>query len=173
MQRGLALVPEGRRLFPSLSVAENLGIGLDLGRPRRTGGGAVAKPFDLAEVLALFPSLKPLLGRPAPLLSGGQQQMVSIGRALLMGPSVLLCDEISLGLAPKVIQELYAVLPKIRERGISLLIVEQDLQRALAVADRFYCPLEGRVTLTGRPGEFDRDTLVRHYFGMQDTSRSH
>lgn len=159
--RGMALVPEGRRLFPSLSVAENLGIGFTLGQQRQAHPG-----FTLDEVLALFPALRPLMQRLARQLSGGQQQMVAIGRALLMRPALLMCDEISLGLAPLVIQEMYSVLPRIRERGISLLVVEQDLGRALSVADRFCCLLEGRVTLSGRPQDTDRDTIERHYFGL-------
>jgi branched-chain amino acid transport system ATP-binding protein len=98
-------------------------------------------------------------------LSGGQQQMVAVGRALLANPKLLLCDEISLGLAPVVIGGLYEMLPKIRERGIGILVVEQDISRSLAVADRFYCLLEGRVNLSGRPAETSRDIVAAHYFG--------
>jgi len=166
VQRGLALVPEGRRLFPSLTVAENLGIGLTLGRQRSGPSAETAARFGLDDVLDIFPALRPLLEREACRLSGGQQQMVAIGRALLMRPTLLMCDEMSLGLAPRVIEELYAVLPGIQARGVSLLIVEQDLTRALAVADRFYCLLEGRVTLSGRPENTARATIERHYFGL-------
>lgn len=176
VSRGLALVPEGRRLFPSLSVAENLGIGVTLGQQRQLRDAANTPRHDgfmLDDVLSLFPALRLLMPRLARQLSGGQQQMVAIGRALLMRPSLLMCDEISLGLAPVVIEEMYAVLPRIRERGISMLIVEQDLGRALSVADRFYCLLEGRVTLSGRPQDTERDTIERHYFGLPSTSGAH
>ena len=99
-------------------------------------------------------------------LSGGQQQMVAFGRALFANPRLLLCDEISLGLAPKVVNELYALVPDIKRRGIGILIVEQDIERSLTVADRFYCLLEGKVTLAGRPGDVTRDVVMKHYFGL-------
>ena len=153
---GIALVPEGRRLFTELTVEENLALGRAVGR---------AGPIDLDAVLGFFPALGPKRGQRARELSGGQQQMVAIGRALMANPTLLLCDEISLGLAPVVIGELYALLPTIRDRGISLVVVEQDIGRSLAIADRFYCLLEGRVSLKGRPAEVDRDTVIRHYFG--------
>jgi branched-chain amino acid transport system ATP-binding protein len=157
VRNGVALVPEGRRLFPSLSVLENLNIGWELGRK-----GAI----DMAQVLAWFPALAELKDRKARALSGGQQQMVALGRALLTNPSLLLCDEISLGLAPVIINQLYETLLSIRQRGIGIVIVEQDVSRSLAVADRFYCFLEGAVSLTGRPAETDRETVMQHYFGV-------
>ena len=153
---GIALVPEGRRLFASLTVEENLMIGWQTGR---RGG------FGLEEVFDLFPVLREKQRQPARQLSGGQQQMVALGRALLADPRLLLCDEISLGLAPAVVNDLYAMLSSINQRGIGILLVEQDIRRSLAIANRFYCLLEGRVSLSGRPADFDRDTITRHYFG--------
>src|SRR5438445_7924608 len=128
--RGIALVPEGRRLFPSLSVEENLLIGGQLARPG---------PWSLARIYELFPVLAERRTLPATALSGGQQQMVAIGRALMSNPRLLLCDEISLGLAPIVIREIYARLPSILSEGCSLVIVEQDIVQALQAARHIYC----------------------------------
>jgi branched-chain amino acid transport system ATP-binding protein len=157
MRRGIAMVPEGRRLFPSLSVEENLLIG---GQVRR-GSGA----WDLEAIYGLFPILREKRRNPGTALSGGQQQMVAIGRALMSNPDLLLCDEISLGLAPVVIRDIYAALPRIRAAGTSVVIVEQDISRALAAADRVYCVMEGRVTLTGRAAEVTRAAIHDAYFG--------
>jgi len=154
--RGIAMTPEGRWLFPSLSVEENLLIGGQCGR---------RGPWDLARLYALFPVLAERKRSPATALSGGQQQMVAIGRALLANPRLLLCDEISLGLAPIVIRDLYAVFASIRREGTSLIVVEQDVSRALSLADRVYCLQEGRVTLEGRPGELSREQIRLAYFG--------
>ena len=100
-------------------------------------------------------------------LSGGEQQMAALGRGLLANPRLLLCDEISLGLAPMVINDLYAIIPAIKARGIAIVLVEQDISRSLAVADRFYCLLEGRVSRTGRPAETNREDLMPYYFGRR------
>ncbi len=154
---GIALVPEGRRLFPSLSVEENLLIGA-YGQ-KKTGH------WTLETIFELFPVLRQLRRSPATSLSGGQQQMVAFGRALISNPRLLLCDEVSLGLAPTVIKDIYEALPVIKESGASIMLVEQDVQRALGVADRVYCFMEGRVTLSGHPSEFDHATIRSAYFG--------
>jgi branched-chain amino acid transport system ATP-binding protein len=154
--RGIALVPEGRRLFSSLSVEENLLIGGQLGRPG---------PWDLARIYELFPVLAERRHQPSTSLSGGQQQMVAIGRALMSNPKLLLCDEISLGLAPIVVREVYARLPAIVAEGSSLIIVEQDIVQALKAANHVYCLQEGRVALTGSTGTLTRDAISAAYFG--------
>lgn len=155
---GLAMVPEGRRLFPSLSVEENLLIG--------TYGRKVDGYWNLQSIYGLFPILAERRNYPGTALSGGQQQMVAIGRALMSNPKVLLCDEISLGLAPVVIKDIYAAVPKIQESGASLIVVEQDIGQAMKVADRVYCMMEGRVTLEGRSDDLSRDDIHAAYFGV-------
>ncbi|MDO8449985.1 MAG: ABC transporter ATP-binding protein [Rhodoferax sp.] len=154
---GLALVPEGRRLFPSLTVEENLLVG---SYSRRPG------PWNLERLYALFPILAERRHTPGTALSGGQQQMVAIGRALMSNPRLLLCDEISLGLAPVVIKDIYAALPGIKATGTSLLIVEQDVGQAMKVADRVYCFQEGRVSLTGGSADLTREQISYAYFGI-------
>lgn len=154
---GIAMVPEGRKLFPSLSVEENLLIG----KYGRSGSGA----WMLDAIYDLFPVLKERRSSPGTALSGGQQQMVAIGRALMSNPRVLLCDEISLGLAPVVVKDIYAAFPRIRATGASIVIIEQDIGQALKVADRFYCMMEGRVTLSGKPGTVSREDIHAAYFG--------
>jgi branched-chain amino acid transport system ATP-binding protein len=155
--RGIALVPEGRRLFPSLSVEENLLIGGQLGRPG---------PWNLDRVYRLFPVLKERRHQPAPSLSGGQQQMVAIGRALMSNPRLLLCDEISLGLAPIVIRDIYSRIPAIVAEGLSLVIVEQDIVQALKSARHVYCLQEGRVALEGEASALTREKISAAYFGV-------
>jgi len=157
MSLGIAMVPEGRRLFPSLSVEENLLIG--------KYGRAASGAWSLETIYGLFPILKERRDAPATALSGGQQQMAAIGRALISNPRILLCDEISLGLAPVVIRDIYAIFPRLRETGASVVIVEQDIGQALKVADRVYCMMEGRVTLTGAPAELTREAIHAAYFG--------
>ena len=157
MRRGIAMVPEGRKLFPSLSVEENLRIGGQV----RSGSGH----WTLGEIYDLFPILRDKRNNPGTALSGGQQQMVAIGRALMSNPEILLCDEISLGLAPVVIRDIYAAMPRIKASGAAIIVVEQDIGRALSVADRVYCMMEGRVTLTARAAEVSREAIHAAYFG--------
>ena len=154
--RGIALVPEGRRLFSSLSLEENLLIGGQLGRPG---------PWSLARIYELFPALAERADLPSMALSGGQQQMAAIGRALMSNPSLLLCDELSLGLAPIVVRDLYARLPQIVSEGCSLIIVEQDVVQALNAAKQVYCLQEGRVALAGRSAALSREAISAAYFG--------
>ncbi len=153
---GLAMVPEARKLFPSLSVEENLRIG---GYVKRQGNWSLKRVYDL------FPMLQERRHIPSNHLSGGQQQMAAIGRALMSNPRLLLCDELSLGLAPVVIKDIYQCLDEIAKEGTTLIIVEQDMAQALALADRFYCFQEGRVSLAGMARGHDRDAIIAAYFG--------
>jgi branched-chain amino acid transport system ATP-binding protein len=157
VKRGIALVPEGRRLFPSLSVEENLVLGGSVGRKG---------PWELNRVYDIFPILKDKRNAPSTSLSGGQQQMVAIGRGLMSNPDLILLDELSLGLAPVVIKDIYGMLPKIVGEGLTAILVEQDVTRALASANTFMCMLEGRVALQGVPGAYSKDQISAAYFGM-------
>jgi branched-chain amino acid transport system ATP-binding protein len=157
VRRGMALVPEGRRLFASLSVEENLQMGAFA---RRAG------PWNLQRLYRLFPILAEKRKQPSTSLSGGQQQMVAIGRALMSNPTLLLCDELSLGLAPIVIKEIYDTLPAITGEGMTVVIVEQDVATAMRVSQRIYCFQEGRVSLQGRSGELGRAQVSQAYFGI-------
>jgi branched-chain amino acid transport system ATP-binding protein len=156
--RGLAMVPEGRQLFPSLSVRENLMIGAQVGRKG---------PWDLNAVYKLFPILEERKDQASTSLSGGQQQMVAIGRALMANPDLILFDEISLGLAPIIIKDIYDALPGIIGEGMSAVIVEQDITKALAVSSRVYCLQEGRVSLEGKADTVSREDISRAYFGIE------
>ncbi|MGB6634569.1 MAG: ABC transporter ATP-binding protein [Bradyrhizobium sp.] len=155
---GIALVPEGRRLFPSLTIEENLRIG---GYGNKTKGA-----WTLDRVYSLFPVLRERRSSAPSTLSGGQQQMAAIGRALMSNPRILLCDEISLGLAPIIIADIYAALPQVKADGTSIVLVEQDIVQAMKVADRVYCFQEGRLSLAGRPKDLTRESIHRAYFGQ-------
>ncbi|HET7648074.1 MAG TPA: ABC transporter ATP-binding protein [Gaiellaceae bacterium] len=158
VKRGIALVPEGRRLFPDLTVEENLRVAAGVRRPGR---------WDVDSVLEVFPLLKPRRHARAASLSGGEQQATAIGRALMSNPRVLLLDEVSLGLAPVVVDVVYRSLAELLDTGTTVLLVEQDLSRALAVADRVVCMLEGRFVLEGTPGELTREQVMEAYFGFR------
>jgi len=153
---GIVLAPEGRMLFPSLTVEENLLMG---GLSRRRGY------WDLQRVYQLFPLLAERRAQMPNTLSGGQQGLVAIGRALMANPSLLLCDEISLGLAPVAIDQIYASFARIRDEGTAIVLVEQDVKRASSATDRIYCLLEGRVTLQGVSQQINTEELTRAYFG--------
>jgi branched-chain amino acid transport system ATP-binding protein len=154
---GIAMVPEGRKIFPSLSVRENLLVGTQSGRKG---------PWELEKIFTLFPILRERANFPGIDLSGGQQQMLAIGRALMSNPDLLLLDEISLGLAPVVVKELYSTLQSISRAGTTVVIVEQDVSRSTQVADRIYCLLEGQVSLSGRPAELNHGAISQAYFGV-------
>jgi branched-chain amino acid transport system ATP-binding protein len=157
VRHGIAMVPEGRRLFPSLTVEENILIG---GQTRRPG------PWTLSRVYSLFPVLAERRRLPAMALSGGQQQMAAIARALMSNPRLLLCDELSLGLAPIIVRDIFARLPEIVAEGSSLIIVEQDIAQALKAAAHVYCLQEGRIALQGNAAELTRESISAAYFGI-------
>lgn len=157
VRRGIALVPEGRRLFSELTVEENLRVAAAAGRPGF---------WNVDEVLEAFPLLQPLRRKRAASLSGGEQQMTAIGRALMTNPRLLLLDELSLGLAPVVVEGVYRSLGALIESGTTIVLVEQDLARAMSVATRVVCMLEGRLVLEGRAGELTREQVTDAYFGL-------
>ena len=154
---GIALTPEGRRIFPSLTVEENL-----------LGGAHVKRkgPWSLASVYEAFPLVADRRDRLGANLSGGEQQATAIGRALMSNPRLLLLDEVSLGLAPVVVEQIYAALPAITSTGTTVLVVEQDVNQSMKVASRVQCLLEGRTVLEGRPSDLHRDQIASAYFGI-------
>jgi branched-chain amino acid transport system ATP-binding protein len=154
---GIALVPEGRRLFPELTVEENLRVAAAAGRTGR---------WTVEEVLETFPLLAPLRRKVAKSLSGGEQQATAIARALLTNPRLLLLDEVSLGLAPIAVEGVYAALQPLFESDATIVLVEQDLSRALSVATRVVCMLEGRLVLAGAATELSREQVTEAYFGL-------
>jgi branched-chain amino acid transport system ATP-binding protein len=154
---GIALVPEGRRLFPELTVEENLRVA----RAARRDGR-----WTVDGVIETFPLLAPLRNKPAKALSGGEQQATAIARALLTNPRLLLLDELSLGLAPVAVDGVYAALQPLFESDATIVLVEQDLTRALSVASRVVCMLEGRLVLSGTAGELTREQVTDAYFGL-------
>jgi len=156
VSQGLVLVPEGRKIFPSLSVEENLQVGAHRGR---------SGPWTLDRIHRLFPILRDRRRELGTNLSGGEQQMLAIGRGLMANPRLLLVDEISLGLAPLIVQRLYDVLLAIRAEGTTLVVVEQDVSQVLAVAQRVYCLRKGVVSLAGVPSDLGRAQIAAAYFG--------
>ena len=154
---GIVMVPEGRRLFPSLSLEENLQIG---SVPSRSGRWNVASVFEL------FPWMADRRAKPIVYLSGGEQQAVAIGRALMANPRILLIDEMSLGLSPAVVRRLYDLLPELLAAGNTILLVEQDVTQALRVSDWAHCLLEGTITLSGRPHDLTPADVEAAYFGL-------
>lgn len=154
---GVALVPEGRRLFVQMTVEENLLLGKMSGR---------AGPWSVDKVLETFPNLAARRRAKAGTLSGGEQQATAIGRALMSNPSVLLLDEVSLGLSPIAVDRLYESLNTLMRSGTTIVLVEQDLARAMRVASRVACMLEGRVVLEGATAELERDRVTEAYFGL-------
>jgi len=160
---GIVMVPEGRRLFPSLSLEENLKVGASYARKG---------PWDISRVYELFPWMKERRTQKTAQMSGGEQQSVAIGRALVANPRMLLLDELSLGLAPVIVQRIYAMLPQVLSSGITVLLVEQDVSQALRVATRLQCLLEGRTMLEGTPAEVTREQVEAAYFGVTDGSHA-
>jgi branched-chain amino acid transport system ATP-binding protein len=153
---GISMVPEGRRLFSSLTVEENLIMGACTNRKG---------DWTLEKVYKLFPILKNFRNRMASILSGGQQQMVAVGRALMANPRLLLCDELSLGLAPVIVKDIYKTLETVTKSGVSLIIVEQDINQAIASSDNFLCMREGEIVLSGTKESADRAEIAQAYFG--------
>jgi branched-chain amino acid transport system ATP-binding protein len=157
---GISLVPEGRRIFKSLTVQENLQVGAYSKRPG---------PWDLAAVFEAFPLLADRRNHIGAHLSGGEQQATAIGRALMANPRLMLLDEVSLGLAPVVVGDIYRALPKIAAKGTTVLVVEQDLSQALSIADRLQCVLEGRTVLEAPAADLTHEEVATAYFGLKES----
>ena len=155
--KGIALVPEGRRLFSQMTVEENLLLGKSCGR---TG------EWSIDRVLDAFPNLKPRRHAKTGHLSGGEQQATAIGRALMSNPDILLLDEVSLGLSPLVVDRVYAQLQALLTSGTTIVLVEQDLARAMSVASRVICMLEGRIVLDRPAAAVTREHVTQAYFGL-------
>ncbi len=155
VQNGLVQVPEGRRVFPQMSVQENLG----LGAYARKDKAQIQK--DLDEVCDLFPRLRERWKQLAGTMSGGEQQMLAVGRAMMSRPQLLLLDEPSLGLAPLLVKEIFNVVQRIRERGVTILLVEQNAHLSLAIADRAYVLETGRVVMSGDAKTLARDPRIK------------
>jgi branched-chain amino acid transport system ATP-binding protein len=162
--RGIAMVPEGRRLFGSLTVEENLRVGATYARQG---------PWTIERVYEMFAWMRERRDQRTAQLSGGEQQSVAIGRALVANPRVLLLDELSLGLAPVIVQRIYGMLPQILATGLTVLLVEQDVSQALRVASHIHCLLEGRTTLEGTPAEVTADRVEAAYFGLAGAAPAH
>ena len=158
--KGIALVPEGRRVFPRLTVYDNLIIGAYTPRARANIDKNIKKIHDLFPILAERGNQRSIT------LSGGEQQMLAIGRALMSEPELLLCDEISLGLAPVVIKSIYKQLEVISQEGLTIVLVEQDVKRSLRFADYAYVMLEGKIALQGKAGDLGEEQVKKAYFGM-------
>jgi branched-chain amino acid transport system ATP-binding protein len=158
---GIGMVPEGRRLFPSLTLEENLKVGATYARKG---------PWTIERVYDLFPWMKTRRDQRTAQMSGGEQQSVAIGRALVANPRVLLLDELSLGLAPVIVQRIYAMLPQILASGVTVLLVEQDVSQAMRVATHLQCLLEGRTMLEGMPADVTRAEVEAAYFGVDGAS---
>lgn len=157
---GISLVPEGRRVFARLTVYENLAMGSYLPKSRSRRDETLARLYEL------FPILKARGNQMANTLSGGEQQMLALGRALMSGPRLLLCDEISLGLAPLIIKDIYKRLEQINKEGVTIMLVEQDIRRSLKASDFTYVMLEGKVVLQGQPSSFTEEAVRKAYFGV-------
>jgi branched-chain amino acid transport system ATP-binding protein len=158
------MVPEGRRLFTGMSVEDNLKVAIDHVGARKQKGG---RAWTLETVYDLFPPLRERRRALVESLSGGEQQMVGIARALLTQPRVLLCDEVSLGLAPRVVKDIYDSIPSIAASGAALVLVEQDVTLAQEASNRLYCMLEGRITLTGSSDAIKHAEVAEAYFGLR------
>jgi len=160
VSRGIALVPQGRKIFASLSVGENLLVGSYVSQARRK------RRDSLDYVLTLFPSLKARFKQPGHNLSGGEQQMLAIGRALMAQPRFIIFDEISLGLSPLLVTEIYSSVKKLIQGGLTVVLVEQDVKRSLKACDYAYIMQEGKITLKGDPRHFTEEVVKKAYFGL-------